>query len=226
MTAQKPDPTNQELSAWIDGGLNEAEDVRMMDLAASREDIAARAARLRRMDDLVRAVVPAEESIPDELLARLGLAKQAVSTSAQVIDLAAARSDRPAAIAPARRWLSGPWAQARAAAQILLVLGLGAVAVTVTRQGPESQFDAAYHTLSDGSGMEAQANAVMVLAKGTSLTRAGAIAEDAGARMIGVPGETGAVRLAIDPARRSQVLARLRADREVLMVEPLDGSGE
>ncbi|HXD03135.1 MAG TPA: hypothetical protein VN627_07485, partial [Novosphingobium sp.] len=67
-------PDDQQLSAWLDGGLDDDGNAKMADLAARNEDVASRAARLRHMDELVRAAVPAEEEIPAELLTRLGLA--------------------------------------------------------------------------------------------------------------------------------------------------------
>ena len=234
-------PGDEQLSAWLDGGLDADGNAKMADLAARNEDVAARAARLRRMDELVRAAVPEEETIPPELLARLGLAQPEAASAApaaQVIDLAAARAARPApapASAPARApapraWFTG---MGRIAAQLVLISGLGLgvmLALGHDRQpatpGAPTEASADYRVLGDASRAAPAANALVRFAPGIDAAQAAALARTAGASMVGAPSAAGTARLAIAPARRDAVLARLRATPGVILAEPLDGTGQ
>ena len=230
-----PQVGDEELSAWLDGGLGEDGNARMADLVGSNEDLAARAARLRRIDGLVREAVP-EEPVPAELLARLGLAAAAepapaASASAEVIELAVAREARKArvaAAAPASRLVppGGQGRFARIAAQVLLVAGIGlGVALLRGIGGPPTPgpvVEAPYRVLGDESSAPAAANAIARFAPGTPRSQVAAAVRAAGGTLAGDPGDTGVVRLAVDPVRRDAVLARLRAEPGVVLAEPLD----
>ncbi|MFC3175504.1 anti-sigma factor family protein [Novosphingobium bradum] len=232
-------PDDERISAWLDGQLDEEGNAEMADLAARNEELAARAARLRGMDSLVRAAVPAEdEAIPAELLARLGLAPaapvgeagaepaglaSAAEGAAEVIDLASVRAAR-AARAPAR---SAPRLAGlgRIAAQLLLVFGLGLGIVLAVGQhretaGPDAA--ASYRVLGDDAAAPAAANALVRFAPGIDALEAQVLARRAGAVLVGPPSAAGTARAAIDPARRDAVLARLRAAPGVVLAEPLD----
>lgn len=215
-------PADEQLSAWIDGGLDADGIAKMADLAARNEDIAARAARLRRMDELVRAAVPEEEEVPAELYARLGLATPA--RAAEVIELASVRAARsaPAPARPARFAGFG-----RIAAQLLLIsgLGLGVMFALGQQQQPAApEASADYRVLGDASRAAPAANALVRFAPSIDAAQASALTRAAGASLVGAPSAAGTARLAIDPARRDAVLARLRTTPGVVLAEPLDGS--
>ena len=222
-------PDDQQLSAWLDGGLDDDGNAKMADLAARNEDVASRAARLRHMDELVRAAVPAEEEIPAELLTRLGLApvpgEVATGSAAEVIDLASARAAREARAAarprPARFAGFG-----RIAAQLVLISGLGLGVVIALGQNHKAAApadNAAYRVLGDSAAPAPAANALVRFAPGVDAAEAGALTQAAGATMVGAPSAAGTARLAIDPERRDAVLAKLRATSGVVLAEPLDG---
>lgn len=220
-------PGDEQLSAWLDGGLDAEGHAKMADLAARNEDVAARAARLRHMDELVRAAVPEEDEVPAELLARLGLAAPAPGSAApagKVIDLAAARAARSAP-APARRpWFTG---MGRIAAQLVLISGLGLgvmLALGHNRQPASPQASADYRVLGDASRAAPAANALVRFGPGVSAAKASALTREAGASLVGQPSAAGIARIAIDPERRDAVLAKLRATPGVILAEPLDGT--
>jgi len=229
-----PLPDDQQLSAWLDSGLDEEGSMNMADLAARNEDVAARVARLRQMDELIRAAVPQEDEIPAELLARLGLAPAAAAGPAEVIDLAAARAARSAA-APARQPLRFA-GFGRIAAQLVLVLGLGLgamLALCPNRAGQAPAGPAAaspgqadYRVLGDAGPAAPAANALVRFAPGVDAAAAEALSRNAGATLIGPPSASGTARLAIDPARRDAVLARLRETTGVVLAEPLDSGAQ
>jgi len=223
---------DERLSAWLDGGLDDDGNEKMADLAEANEDIARRAARLRRMDELMRAAVPEEDHVPDELLARLGLANAAQlhgraespAGAAEVIDLAAARAARAAQSAPVTpRRLAG---FGRIAAQLVLISGLGLGIMLAVNSGQDrtgTGTDARYRTLSDASAAPVPANALVRFAPGVDAAEAAALARHAGADLVARPSASGTARLSIAPVRRDAVLSRLRASPRVLLAEPLDG---
>lgn len=223
--------TDDQISAWLHGSLDEGEVARIEALVANDPQVSARAAELRRLDALFRQAVPLEEPLPAELMARLGLEIGADDRS-NVVDFATARAARVemAPAAPARvpvfassLFASKTW---RIAAQVVIVLGIGITAgqwmLTPQVQTPE----ASYRALGDAPGAEATANALVKFAEDTDVTEAKALASRAGARIIGAQTEAGAWRLAVDPARRDAALEQLRAMPQVSMAEPLDGAGQ
>jgi len=224
--------SDDRISAWLDGDLS-PEDSRLMEQRVAADPVlAARADRLRSLDDLVRQAVPLEETLPQELLARLGLTTPE-QPSATIIDFAAAREARKAAspAAPARfaAFTGGGW---RIAAQVLIVLGIGFGAMhwlsaPIQNTVGQNTQDAAYHMLGDApsaaSQVNARANALVVFSDGTDAAEVQAIAGMVGARIIGGRTGGGGWRMGIDPARRDAVLEQLRARDDVRMAEPLDG---
>lgn len=216
-------PDDERISAWVDGELDE-DGIKAMDhLALNDQPTAARALRLRQLDDLVRTAVPLEEAIPDELLERMGLAERPASTqTAEVIDLGSARAARQA-LAGSRTEARG-FRYRRLAASVALLVGLGFTAMLAVEHAPDQQADSAYRTLSSPAEAGPAANAVIMVAPDTARSAIEAAATRAGARVLGEAAETGAIRLAIDPARRDAVLAELRSQPGVTMAEPLDGA--
>ena len=119
---------DEKLSAWIDGALDEAEARRIAELTEQEPELAERAVRLRRIDDLVKTAVP-EEPVSQELLERLGLAPAKPSN---VVDFAAERSRRTASpVAPERQ--APPqvrfWDSRKVAAVLMLFTAGGAWAL-------------------------------------------------------------------------------------------------
>lgn len=193
-------------------------------LAANDADVASRIAKLRRMDELLRQAVPLEESLPDELLVRLGLAPAAASN---VVDIAAARAARieSASATPVRfaAFRARGW---RIAAQVFVVLGIGLAAAQWTRAPAPQSAEATYQALGDAPAAGLSANGLVMFTTSTDAGEANAIAARAGARIIGVPTSAGAWKIAVDPARRDAVLKALRGLPEVTMAEPIDGAGQ
>ena len=219
--------SDEQLSAWLDGGLDAKESEDMAHLVGRHDALASRAARLRRLDGLVRSVVPGDESIPVELLERLGLAPAPMQPTAEVIQLDVARAAREvksAAPAPRRSGFLARLDQrtARIAAQLLLVIGVGLGVALLHGRGAETAPEASYRVLGDEAAPAADANAIVQFAPGVLPAQALAEVRDAGAMVVGEPGQGGVARLAIDPARRGDVLARLRASPGVILAEPLD----
>ncbi len=218
-------PTDQQISAWLDGMLDKEGTARMDSLAESDEDFAQRAARMRRIDGLVRSAIPEEDTVPQALLERLGLAEARADD--KVVSLADARLARqasaPAPVLPGR---TGRHGFGRIAAQLLLVGGIG-VALAVWGTRPADGPDATYRALSDapaaGDAAASAVNALVLFEPGTSPLQAQRIVAAAGARIVGAPTETGAFKLAIAPGRQDAVLRTLEENASVVMAEPIGG---
>lgn len=206
---------DEKISAWLDGQLPEEEATMIEAALAVDPKLSDRVARLRGNDALLRTAIPLDDSIPPELMARLGLAEP--QPEASVIDLAAARERR----AP-RRWSMEGW---RIAAQFLIVIGVGSLLATpwLTVQGPATQAPA-YRTLSSAKP-EPSANGLVMFRPGVDAAEVQRIVAAEGARLVGAPTAAKAYRLAIREDRREAVLAHLRARPQVLMAEPIDGAG-
>lgn len=216
---------DEKLSAWIDGALDEAEARRIADLAAQDSDVAERAGRLRRLDDLVKTAIP-EEPVTSELLERLGLAETRPSN---VVDFASERSRRLAetAAAPQVRPRARFWDQRKVAAILVLVgVGLSTAAWFHSPVRQATQPDAAYRVLGDASRAGASANALVMFTSDVDAGEARAIAASIGGTIAGGPTPAGAWKLAIDPARRDMALEKLRARNDVTMAEAVDEGGQ
>lgn len=231
-------PADEMISAWLDGTLDAEGARRMTELAARDEAFARRAERLRRIDNLVRAAVPAEPELPAALLERLGLAPAPVHAAsaremrhAGVVDLAAARQERAG-----RNSAPAPMARARGgflrmAAQLALVAGVGLAVIAVSRPGDRADVSGADYSSADyralGSAPDAaahEANALVRFAPGVAASEAGKIASAAHVQLLGTPGATGAWKAFVAPGKRTAVLAALRSEPRVIMAEPIDGA--
>lgn len=226
-------PADEMISAWLDGTLDTEGARRMTELAARDEAFAHRADRLRRIDNLVRAAVPAEPELPAALLERLGLAPVPASAGsiAGVVDLAAARQERAG-----RNSAPAPMARARfgffrMAAQLALVAGVGLAVVVVSRPGDRAEVSGAVYSGADyralGSAPDAaahEANALVRFAPGVAASEAGKIASAAHVQLLGTPSAAGAWKAFVAPGQRAAVLAALRSEPRVIMAEPIDGA--
>lgn len=221
---------DEAVSAWLDGGLDKDGAAAMEEMAAMNEGVALRAARLRHMDDLVRSAIPEEDSVPRALLDRLGIG-QPIKSGAKVVDLAQARASRDARRSPVTprpriAALSGGW---RVAAQVTLVVGLGLAGIVYLGRGDDAGMRAVsgpravYTALGDATATKSTANAVVMFAADVDAAEGRAIFSRVGASVVSGPSAGGAWQLAIDPAKRSDVLAGLRQRGDVTMAEPLDG---
>jgi len=224
MTPPEGDAQNTRLSAWLDGELDTDGAEAMSELVAGDEALAARAQRMSRIDDLVRAAVP-EEPVPAALLERLGLAAPAAASSAEVVDLSAMRRQREEhrrAAAPAAR----PRLLWRIAAQVAVIGGVGvAAALWFAPHGPGVPQFHEYRTLSNRPQVAAPAvNAMVIFGEAVDPAVAHRIAGAAGANLVGTPNAAGAWKAAIAPGRRDAVLSTLRADPRVAGAEPIDGA--
>jgi hypothetical protein len=187
---------------------------------------------MRHLDALVSAAVPFEETLPEGMLEQLGLA--APTGAGKVIDLAAVRAQRAAAVAPSTVRRSPVWL-GRAAAGLALAVTIGAglnatlapsLGIHSSSQPSAETMAAEYTALGDAarsapSGM--QANAVAIFAASVPAQQVQAMIGQAGARVVSGPSSTGAWQLAIAPGRRDAALAALRSHRDVTLAEPLDG---
>lgn len=217
---------DEKLSAWIDGALDEAQARQVADLAAQDGQVAERAGRLRRIDDLVKTAIP-EEPISQELLERLGLAQASPSN---VVDFAAERSRRiaaPAAPAPQGRPRAAFW-DSRKVAAVLVLIGVGLSSAAwlnaPVRQGEQQQ--ATYRVLGDAPQAGASANMLVMFTGQVDAGEARTIAASVGGAIAGGPTAAGAWKLAVDPGSRDAALEKLRRRRDVTMAEPIDESSQ
>lgn len=208
---------DEDISAWIDGELDEATAQRITQLARQNAAVADTARQFRRVDALVREAIP-EEPVPPALLERLGLA---ASGRSNVIDLAAKhKRSREAAIGAPPTSAPRRWDQRRIAAMAaLFIIGLAVTSFLVLR-GPTAP--ASYRTL--GSEPQAErANALVLFSSDVEASEAHSIIAAIGGSIVGDQTAAGAFKVAIDPDRRDGELELLRDRPDVRLAEPLDG---
>ncbi len=219
--------SDEQIAAWLHGSADAEDAARIEARLADDAELAARAGRLRKLDDLVRQAVPLEDALPAALLARLGIEQS--DTNDNVVQLSLIRSARAEApAAPPTRfaaftssgWASSGW---RVAAQVLIVFGLGFGAAQWIGAPDQPEPRAAYRTLGDAPEAELSANALVLFAEGTDAAAARAMISDVSGRIVDEPSRAGTWQIRVDPGRRDQVLARLRAMSGVRMAEPIDG---
>lgn len=213
--------SDEQIAALCHGELTPEEAARVEALLLGDPIAAARATRLRALDELMRKAVPLDDDLPPALLARLGLA--ATTEPSNVVDIAEARA---AAVvighAPVLRPARFGFATRRMAVQFVVMLGVtfgATLYVTAPGVAPPT---ADYVTLGDAPSGQAPANALVMFAGESTSGKARALAASVGARVIGGPTKSNGWRLAIDPARRDSVLERLRARRDIKLAEPID----
>lgn len=213
--------TDDQISAWLYGGLDADSAARIGAMIAADPELSARTERMLRLDDTVRQVFPLQEALPAELLVRLGLSDQALS--AQVVDLAVARAARTGLQVPMPVKRTRTWSRGRmAAAQIATVFAIGFVVVLGTNVPRTSAVDAPYRVLGD-TRSDVGANALVMFGADTDAAEVQKIAGQFGARVIGRPTAAGAWRLHVPLARRDAVLGRLRSLPGVHLAEAIEG---
>lgn len=202
----------EKLGAWLDGELGEDEARRIEAAVTAHPVLAKEADALRRTDAALREAYPMAPA-DDALLSRLGLGDPTPAAQAEVIDLAAVRAGR-AASAPRPRWtMPGR----RLAASIAVVALAGAAAAGWISQRPAAAPDGAYTALSDRTDAP-RADVLVVLQDGADAT---GIIHSAGGKLVGARTSAGAWRVVAEPGQGSALLARLRADKRVVMAEPI-----
>jgi len=125
----------------------------------------------------------------------------------------------PTRIAALGRWMATPARPARGwllAAQVLVVLTLGAAAFTWTQPR--------YHSLSAPSLLPA-GNVVVMFRPETPEKDLREALRDGGARLVDGPTATGVYVLRVTPKSRDAVIAALRQRRSVTLAEPIDAGG-
>ncbi len=213
--------SEDQLSAWLHGSVDPAEAERIAARVANDPELTKRADRLRQLDSLVRSAVPISETLPPELLVRLGLAAQPPVSN--VLNLADARASRSTMQKPSRiaAFASGGW---KVAAQVALIVGIGTAVVQFAGPARQSSPEAAYRALGDGPTAEASANALVMFDADLDEHAVKAVAGRVGAQLIGGETQAGVWRLSIDPAKRDDALSQLRAMPDVRMAEAIDGA--
>lgn len=109
------------------------------------------------------------------------------------------------------------WALAAQAAALALVVG----GVAVTRPSPNH----VYHALGSAPA-SAAANAIVIFRPDATEEAMRAALTLNSATLVGGPTASDAYVLHVDPAKRAEVLAALRADRHVVLAEPIDGPAQ
>jgi anti-sigma factor RsiW len=101
----------------------------------------------------------------------------------------------------------------------VVLLGVGIVVPSLLRPGPQP----AYRTLSAGS-LHPAANVLVMFRPETNEAELRALMMQNEARLVDGPSVTGAYMLEVPAARRASVIARLRAQPSVTLVQPIDRS--
>lgn len=209
-------PTDEQISAWLDGALPDPEALALEAALERDAGLAERVARLESNDDLLRTALPLDENVPQELLARLGLAEEPVP---RVVDIASARQKRAARATGGWGWTLGMRSAGwRIAAQVLVVVGLGSTVVHWSNvRGPD---EAPYRTLGDPV-KPAPGNAIIMFRSDIDDRQARDLIASMGSKVVGNPTAAGAYRVLIAANQRDAVLTRLRALPEVQLAEPV-----
>lgn len=214
--------TDEQLAAWLHGSLEGDEALRIEKLVSDRADLAQRVMHLQKLDDIVRKAIPKEETLPDELLARLGIT--AVPTTDNVVDFATVRANRASSPKPKKTYFAAlSSGSLRVAAQLVLVIGLGVGAAQWMFQPKTAQDKGDYHVLGEDEDNVAPPNAMLLFRPDVDPNDAKAIIKQSNGRVIGVPTDAGVWKIYINPALRDEALSKLRAKDEVRMAEPVDG---
>lgn len=202
----------EKLGAWLDGELGEDEARRIEAAVTAHPVLAKEAEALRRTDATLKEAYPLERA-DDALLARLGLADPAPAPRADVIDFAAARTERDARL-PRRRWtMPGR----RLAASVAVLALAGVATANWMGQRPTAAPEGAYTALSDRTDAP-HADVLVVLQDRADVA---AVIGAAGGRLVGAQTSARAWRVAAQPGKGAMLLARLRADQRVIMAEPI-----
>lgn len=213
-------PTDEQISAWIDGNLSPDQAQQMAQAIAADSNLKDRIEKMRNIDRLVRMAVPEDTALPPELMERLGL-KQ-FSAKGTVVPFAP--RDRVAAASVQIAGRKMPWqSRWKIAAQVALVgfVGLGmALWLAPSAKGPEAE----YHALGSKRAPDATAPTAIVLFDETvSADEARMAAEAVGGMIAGEQTAAGAWPIAIASDARDEALGKLRLRDDVILAEPVEG---
>lgn len=213
-------PTDEQISAWLDGNLPPDEAEKLVAAVQGDADLKDRIDSMRNIDALVRKAVPLDETIPTELLERLGLGRG--NPQGNVIAFAPRRAS-PSTLVPAmedRFRRSGIWQIAAQVAMIACVGLVGALWLVPASREPENS----YRALSASSSPSiASPTAIVLFDDDVTAAEARLIVERLGASIAGEQNAAGAWPLLVKPANREVILGALRQREDVLVAEPIDG---
>jgi anti-sigma-K factor RskA len=198
-----PHDAAEELLPWYaTGQLEERDRARverhLLDCGECREQLAVE----RRLIDEFQSMTPEMESGWARLRNRIEPPRPAPRVTPQV---------------PVGFWasLSRPAVAGLAMAQLAFVLVSAGLLLSLSRP--------AYHTL--GSAPEpASANVILMFRDDVTESDMRQILEGSDASIVGGPTPAGAYLLHVEPRQRADALARLQADHDVQLAQPLDGS--
>ena len=168
---------------------------------------------------LVEAHLAECEECRTELASELALRDR---YAAAPVAVAARSRDRAMAILPGsgvailRRRISLGWAVAAQAAVA------AAATVAIVASWPASKPTEDYRLLASASAQPAKGNAIVLFAPEMTARDLRAALDAAGARIVGGPTASGAFVLQVDQATRTEVLAKLRGSKQVVLAEPID----
>jgi anti-sigma factor RsiW len=129
----------------------------------------------------------------------------------------------PAAASPREAANSNWWPSlSRPALAGLMAAQLAVVVVTAGAVSYFGQPDAAYRALGSAP-VAASANAIVIFQPQTREAQLRQLLNSSGAELVGGPTDADAYVLHISPSARSEALAHLRGNPEVVMAEPIDG---
>ena len=133
---------------------------------------------------------------------------------AQIAPPPPVRPARPSGLAELWSILSRPAVATLAVAQLAFLVVAASLLVSLSR--PD------YHALGSAPA-PAAANAIVMFRAQATQKEVGDALGAAGASIVGGPTATGAYLVHVDPARRQALLARLQANGDVQLAQPVDG---
>lgn len=222
------DTQRDRMSALIDGALPAEQAEALTRELEENPEMAEQIARMRRNDELLRQAVPLDETVPQDLLERLGLGEpelagpELAGPDSNIVSLAEVRARKTGGNAAPRSPQFGGWRALTGLAAAICVAVIGA---NWSAAPDPAQPDAAYRTLSSAARPgQVQPNALVVFAAPLNKAEATKRVAAVGAQLVGDETPAGAWKLSVAPQQRDAVLARLRALPGVSMAEPLDGA--
>jgi hypothetical protein len=214
-TEVRPHHESEELLPWYATGQLEGDELALVEQHLSGCAICRRQLAFeRRMVDEFAAMVPQIDSGWARLKQRL---EAPAPTEPNVVVVPRERWTDKVATDAAALWqtVTRPAIAALAAAQLAFVGIAGTLLYSLSQP--------AYQTL--GSTPPPQsANVIAMFSPDTSETQISHLLRSNGAALVGGPTPTDAYLLRVPAASRQSVLTRLRADRHVLLAQPIDGA--
>ena len=206
LTERPPHDEAEELLPWYATGQLDANDRARVErhlyaCASCREQLKVE----RRLIDEFQAMTPEVESGWARLKARI----EPPRPTSQV------QAPKPGFFADLKALIARPAVAALAAAQ-MAALAFGGWLVALSQP--------AYHALGSAP-VPARANVIVIFRSEASVEAVREALKGAGASIVSGPTATDAYLLHVEPKQRQTALARLHADEDVQLAEPIDGDG-